>query len=137
MQPGNQRDTDSAIVIRFFAHIALLPRGLLIACIVLGVLVPRMGAVIGEAVGLQTFVICTGDGLRAVTLDQNGDPIETEIEDHGPCLAAIVQAQLTAPPSAWQRLIGQPDGPPKALGTIITTTVWDGPPPKRGPPAIV
>ena len=50
---------------------------MLSALLVLAMLGPKVSAV-GHAIGgsqTRTIIICTGDGLREITLDKNGEPI--------------------------------------------------------------
>lgn len=45
--------------------------------LVFGILAPKISPVISMVFGsdTRTIVICTGDGLQKITLDENGDPV--------------------------------------------------------------
>ncbi|MEM9796850.1 MAG: hypothetical protein AAF919_10185 [Pseudomonadota bacterium] len=111
-------------------------RLLLILCLAAGMLLPRTGAALAEMVGFDTIVICRGDAMVTITLGADGAPVETEIEAHGPCLAAALPEAMALARLAWTTLIPVPA--PRAIAFAPLPSVpWDGPPPERGPPSFV
>ena len=57
-------------------------RALVPLLIVLGLLLPRGGAALGEALGTERVVICRGDAIVVVVLGADGAPVETLIVEH-------------------------------------------------------
>ena len=110
------------------------PRALLALAVILGLLLPRMGAALAEAAGLDHVVICRGDVLVSLTLDADGAPVETALRDHGPCLAAALPRPPDPPAPSWIRLAFPPAQRPSEGGPPPPATIWIGPPPERGPP---
>lgn len=56
---------------------AAIARILMLYALVFGILAPKMSAVIVQLVpGIQTLVICTGNGLVTLTIDADGEPVE-------------------------------------------------------------
>lgn len=74
-------------------------------CVVAGLLLPRMSAVLIEVVpGMITTVICTGDALIVVTLGPDGQPVELpeEIDTH--CVMADGATSLANVAPDYRRL---------------------------------
>ena len=111
-----------------------LSRTLLVLAILAGLLLPLMGTVLAWAAGFETVVICRGDALVTLTLDTDGRPVETELRDHGPCLAAALPDAFAMPEPAWVRLMVAPTPVQAADLPLPPAGVWSGPPPERGPP---
>ncbi|WP_109468209.1 DUF2946 family protein [Albibacillus kandeliae] len=68
--------------------IAHLLRCILLTGVLMGVTLPKMTAVLA-GVGLSagnTVLICTGDGLEQITLDAEGNPVESKPVRDVPCL---------------------------------------------------
>ncbi|TPE51439.1 DUF2946 family protein [Amaricoccus solimangrovi] len=114
---------------------ARLARSLLIVLTILGLLAPRVSAVLAFAApGVRTIVICTGDALRTIRIDEEGDAVPVvEHSDH--CVLAhaadtaqrIAAAPVLAPvpgPAARADRDLVPAGRPRAAR-----------PPPRAPPA--
>lgn len=87
-------------------------RSLLLAVLTLGILLPQASAVmagLGLADG-RVVVICTGDGLRTLRIDDRGVPVEVSQEAE---LCALVHALdisgADAPPDGALRLIHSAD----------------------------
>lgn len=82
-------------------------RILLLFAICVGLLLPRMSAVLVELMpGLQSMVICTGEGLVVVTLGPDGTPIEqTDTPEHR-CVMSENPAVADVTIPFWQRLAG-------------------------------
>ncbi len=80
-------------------------RGLLVTFLIAGLLIPRMSAVIADVIpGIQTMVICTGEGLITLTIGADGQPVEAvETEPH-PCVMSEVLTLAYADVPLWQRL---------------------------------
>lgn len=74
---------------------ARVPRPVLIALMILGLLMPRVSAVAASVVpGVGTVVICTGHGMMTLRIDESGTPASVAGHpDH--CLLA--SAADTAP----------------------------------------
>ena len=110
-------------------------RALVPLLIVLGLLLPRGGAALGEALGTERVVICRGDAIVVVVLGADGAPVETLPHDAPLCLAT------PAPPSG-----GPAVGPPAVLVPSAVPVLrprpapvrgaWHGPPPLRAPPVV-
>ena len=109
-------------------------RVLLILLVGLGLLLPRTGAVLAEIAGFESVVICRGADLVTFTFGADGTPAETEIEEHGPCLAAVPPTSLEAPRPAWTAFVPARPAAPRRLAVIVAPRPWSGPPPHRGPP---
>ncbi|MEJ6393826.1 hypothetical protein V8J82_11200 [Gymnodinialimonas sp. 2305UL16-5] len=109
-------------------------RSILIILLILGVLLPKSGALLGQLAGFRTVVICTGLELQTITLDESGTPVDTEIEDHAPCLMAIPYAAPRLSPPTWIALIPTDPTPLRRLAILPRSGPWIGPPPDRGPP---
>jgi hypothetical protein len=88
-----------------------IARTLVALIVALGLLVPQ-GAGVAAALGLtfdRVMVICTGDGLRTLRFDADGNPVEVS---DSPDTCALVHAADTAEPvlpaPATQPLIPAP-----------------------------
>tara|TARA_B100001167_G_scaffold187189_1_gene149139 strand:- start:401 stop:748 length:348 start_codon:yes stop_codon:yes gene_type:complete len=78
--------------------VGLIPRVLIILCLMAGLLAPKGAAVLASAVpGVVQMVICTGHGLDVITLDAEGTP--RRVAHDLPCGAVHALADLgqTAP----------------------------------------
>ncbi|WP_179380998.1 hypothetical protein [Jannaschia marina] len=110
-------------------------RFLLLLLLGFGLLLPRTGAVLADLAGFESMVICRGADMVTITIGADGTPVETEIEDHGPCLAAVEPKGLAVPKSAWTDFVPARPRPLRWLAVLIAPSPWTGPPPHRGPPA--
>lgn len=108
-------------------------RALLLTLVLIGLALPRLGAALAEIAGFETVVICRGDTMVALTIDDGGDPVETEIEPQGPCLGVALPAR-TVRPDVARRILPLPVGPGLQARASPGRTPGDGPPPQRGPP---
>jgi hypothetical protein len=62
----------------------LIPRALIVLCLLAGLLAPKGAVVLAGAVpGMVQVVICTGHGLDVITLDAEGNP--RRVEHDLPC----------------------------------------------------
>jgi hypothetical protein len=105
-----------------------------ILLLTVGLLLPRAGAVLAEVAGFQRVTICLGAELVTVTLDQGGNPVETELTEHGPCLAAATPPALSLPVFASRSVqAGSAPALPRAQ-ILPPAPLWFGPPPDRAPP---
>ncbi len=114
--------------------IEYLMRPLFVLLLTLGLLLPRTGAALADLMGFQSLVICTGTDLVTLVISPDGTPIEVEIAEHGPCLAATIPMTPDRPVTTVQTLVadhhlGLPSPQPHPL-----SIQWNGPPPERGPP---
>ena len=74
-------------------------------CVVAGLLLPRMLAVLVEIVpGMMTTVICTGDALIVVTLGPDGQPVELPEEVDTHCVMADGATSLADIAPDYRRL---------------------------------
>ena len=111
-------------------------RPALIALLLVGLLLPRMGAALSViAPGAGWVVICRGDALVTVALGADGAPIGTEVAEPAPCLAAALPP-VERPPGDWRRLARAIPGPAALRPGSLRGPEPDlDPYPKRGPPA--
>lgn len=93
--------------------IARLAHILLVLCLMLGVVAPKASAALAS-LGLSRgdiIVICTGEGLRTIRLDETGKPVEmTSTPDH--CLLVHALDVPILPPlptgqTAWHVIAGE------------------------------
>jgi hypothetical protein len=115
--------------------LAGVPRLVLVALLILGLLMPRISAVAASVVpGVSMVVICTGQGVITLRIDENGNPVPlADHSDH--CLLA--HAADTAP-----RMEGAPvharvaEAVPRPTGDLIRAESHRATrPPPRAPPA--
>ncbi|WP_179378187.1 hypothetical protein [Jannaschia marina] len=102
----------------------------------IGLLLPRAGAVLADLAGFDSVVICRGAELVTITMSADGEPIDAEIEEHGPCLSALQFPETAAPTPAWTAFVPNPTVVPQELAVVVAPSPWSGPPPHRGPPAV-
>lgn len=52
---------------------------LIFTLLILGILLPKIGTAVSLALASsgQSIVICTGDGLQQITIDENGNPVSS------------------------------------------------------------
>lgn len=113
---------------------------LLTALIVFSMLGPKLSAAGSQLLGLnnQTIIICTGDGLREIILNSEGNPAsESEVLSD-----LCVQSSLEAGPiAAAMQLV--PFSPPEVHRLPIAGLIWQEKPYSirsalvRAPPVIV
>lgn len=100
---------------------AALLRTLLIATLLVGLVFPRAGAALAVLTpGVEWFVICTGDRMVTLAVDADGAPVEAELIEPAPCIAAPAPAGDAAP-EGWRR-----------LARMVPLTDLSGPAPPRG-----
>ena len=102
--------------------------------LLLALLLPRMGAVLGELAGFERVVICRGDALAVVTLRGDGRPVEAELAEAAPCLAAALPGPAPAPQRGWTAAAAPQAPPARTFGAPPPDALWRGPPPLRAPP---
>ena len=79
----------------------MFPRCLTILALTLGLVFPKAGWVVAHwAFGAQTVVICTGHDLITITLDADGNPVETKDAAHQACTLGKADASLPPTPLA-------------------------------------
>lgn len=90
---------------------------LLLTCtLLMGLLLPRMGAVLVEVIpGLTQAVICTGDAMVVLVLDGQGQPVEIPERDSPPCLHADTPSGLQIADPTWHDPISDPNLGPANL----------------------
>ena len=113
---------------------ARLPRVALVVLMILGLVMPRVSAVIAAvAPGVQTVVICTGAGLQTIRIGEGGKPatighqVDHCVLTHAADIAARVEPVPTLAPRA--SIIVRPGDQVRASGYQAAR------PPPRGPPA--
>ncbi|GFE64890.1 hypothetical protein [Litoreibacter roseus] len=80
-------------------------RYLLISCVALGLLAPKMTAALAEVIpGVQTFVICTGSEIVRVTLSADGEPIEEPVITTDHCVLGDLAAHTPDYTAHWHAL---------------------------------
>ncbi len=112
---------------------------LFVVLLIVGLLAPRMSAAVAEIVpGMQTMVICTGQGLVTLTIGADGIPVETpQIEQHD-CVLADITVVAEMAPQFWEKLAWD-----HRLRFAVTESEWmPGNPlrrrsPTRGPPVLI
>lgn len=112
-----------------------LTRSLLVLVTILGLLLPRMSGVAASVVpGAMTVVICTGQGMMTLRIDESGNPVPVaDHPDH--CVlahAADTAARAEVPPLVAPLLdtVAQP------VGDLIRAEGYRAArPPPRAPPA--
>jgi glyoxylase-like metal-dependent hydrolase (beta-lactamase superfamily II) len=112
---------------------ARLPRVVLVGLIILGLLMPRVSAVVASvAPGVQTIVICTGAGLQTIQIGEDGKPVAVShqvdhcVLTHAADTAGRVEPAPVLAPLAWA--IDRPGDQVRASGYQAAR------PPPRAPP---
>jgi hypothetical protein len=112
---------------------AHLLRVVLTAFVILGLLVPRISAVVASAApGGMTVVICTGSGLQTIRIDEDGTPVQVGhqvdhcVLSHTADTAVRVEPAPTVAPVAWN--VERPGDQVRASGYQAAR------PPPRAPP---
>lgn len=111
-------------------------RVLLIVLTILGLLMPRISAAVAYAVpGARTVVICTGDGLTTIHIQDDGTPVPVfEHSDHCVLSHAADTAVRVEPSPVAAPL---PDRVARSTGSLVRASGYRAArPPPRGPPAI-
>ncbi|WP_339854031.1 DUF2946 family protein [Roseovarius nubinhibens] len=83
-------------------------RLLILVTLLTGVTLPKATAALASLglSGSQTIVICTGEGLRTITLSADGTPVEQpETQDHDCLLVQAIAPPPTALPERPQPLV--------------------------------
>jgi hypothetical protein len=116
---------------------ARLARSTLILLTILGLLMPRVSAVVAlVAPGAETVVICTGSGLQTIVIDSEGKPVPVPLShqpDH--CLLSHVAdlGDRATPEPAGAPLVGEVAG---LAGDLVRLSDYAGArPPPRAPPS--
>lgn len=107
-QPGQSHLSPSGLFRYMHVMHNVLTRYLLTLLLVLGLIAPKLSAAVAMALpGAQIAVICTGDAMVTLVIGADGKPIQTELEDAGPC--AFGNQILTADPVVpqWQHIARQ------------------------------
>lgn len=113
----------------------LIRRALLVLTI-LGLLMPRVSGVVASAVpGMVTVVICTGQGLTTIRLDDAGKPLPViDHSDHCLFAHAVDTAARVELPTRAATLM---DRAPRAGSALIRASGTTSPrPPPRAPPLV-
>ncbi len=78
----------------------------LVVAVAIGLLLPRMSAVLAEVLpGVQTVVICTGYEITTLTLGPDGNPIETDAIATPHCTLGDVVETMETPTPDWVALV--------------------------------
>ena len=110
-------------------------RALLIVVTILGVVAPRISAVVAVAApGVQTIVICTGDGLQTIRIGEDGKPAQVADHSHQCVLSHATDTSVRVEPAPVGIVFE------RALVTLsdhlIRADLLHAPqPPPRAPPA--
>ncbi|WP_368185215.1 hypothetical protein [Aestuariibius sp. HNIBRBA575] len=114
-------------------------RALMVCLVVLGLLAPRMSAILVHVIpGIQTVAICTGAEIIILTLDANGTPIESQEHKSEHCVLADLVIAQAQPDPHWQALARDYTRP----FTIVVHDAADRDRlshilPSRAPPAVI
>ena len=119
------------------AWLSSFGRTLLLVYVAIGLVLPSGGALLAAVAGLETIVICRGDSLVSITINEHGEPVETELKEHGPCLLADLPPPAGTAQPAWLALEHLPYAPNPGGDSLPRASFWHGPPPERGPPPAV
>lgn len=75
-------------------------RALLIVLTILGLVAPRVSAVVAAAApGVQTIVICTGDGLQTIRIGEDGKPVRVADHAHQCVLSQATDTSVRVEPA--------------------------------------
>lgn len=73
-------------------------RCLIVLTLTLGLIFPKAGWLVAHwAFGVQTMVICTGSDVITITLDADGNPVQTSDTQHHACTLGKSDAAPSAP----------------------------------------
>lgn len=106
--------------------------------VMLGIVGPKSSALMAELglIDARVIVICTGNGLETITLDENGNPIQGGPERHEPCplIDAVDTPSLVASAAPFASLPALADYPrPEEVSGLQAAAVLPHP---RAPPLI-
>ncbi len=110
-------------------------RSLLVLLTILGLLMPRISGVAASAMpGGMTVVICTGQGMMTLRIDENGNPVPASGHpDHCVLAHAADTATRTEAPPLVAPLVGAVARP---AGHLVRAEAFRAArPPPRAPPA--
>lgn len=111
-------------------------RFLLVVLTVLALVLPRMSAVAASVVpGTMTVVICTGQGMVTLRIDENGNPVPDRVQSDHCVLSQSADTAVRAEiPAIVAPVIDQVKRP---SGHLIRAEGYRAArPPPRAPPAI-
>lgn len=111
-------------------------RALLIVLTVLGLVAPRVSAVVAIAApGTQTIVICTGNGLQTIHIGEDGKPVQVADHPHQCVLSHATDTSVRVEPAPVGIVF---ERAPLAVSVDqIRTDLLHAPqPPPRAPPAV-
>lgn len=87
-----------------FPKFASALRCILVVALTVGILLPRMSAVLADIIpGVTQVAICTGSEIITLTIGPDGQPIETEIETSH-CVLGDTSAMADGPDPVWVTL---------------------------------
>lgn len=110
-------------------------RALIIVLTILGLVAPRISAAVAVAApGMQTIVICTGDGLQTIRIGDDGKPVPVADHSHQCVLSHAADTAMRVEPApvglVFERV------PVAVSGDLIRAHLLHAPqPPPRAPPA--
>ncbi|MCT4611212.1 MAG: cell wall metabolism sensor histidine kinase WalK [Pelagimonas sp.] len=108
----------------------------LVLAIVLGVLLPRAGAVLAEVIpGIQRITICTGTEIVTLTIGADGQPIKETQTATPHCVMADGVSEIIMPLPYWQTLaLSDPQRPAILDDPLADLTTLSTLRPVRAPP---
>lgn len=114
-----------------------LVRSLLICLTILGILAPRISAVVAALAAPQAnvLVICTGKGLVTLRLDADGDPVPLGEPQPDHCVLAHAADTAVRPRRPRLRMEPAPAPPRPSAGLVRLSDAQAARPPPRAPPA--
>lgn len=110
-------------------------RSLLLVLTILALLMPRVSAVAASvAPGVRTVVICTGQGLQTLRIDEDGKPVPVASHpDHCVLAHSADTASRSEVPPLFAPVVGWV---PRRSGDLVRAEGYRAArPPPRGPPA--
>lgn len=103
-----------------------------------GLVLPMMGAVLVDLVpGISSYVICTGEGMSVITVDDAGNPIETPTAQTGECVFVDTGIASARDLPFWETLAREFTFAFVATPIIPESKVFDLIPPSQAPPVFI
>ena len=110
-------------------------RALLLACLLTGLLLPKMGTALASALpNIMVYVICTAQGMEMITVDAEGNLVEVPVAMVDTCLgdAPAPDHSLAL---AWHAFAAERQDPFRAIprsAPVLSLRL----PPAQGPPSL-
>ncbi len=117
---------------------ALIAKYVLVATLSVGLILPMMGAVLVDLVpGVTSFVICTGEGMTVITVDAEGNPVETPTAQTGDCVFVDTGVTTARAVPFWETLAREDTVAFVSRPAAPYSKVFDLIPPSQAPPVSI